>query len=381
MIEEQTTEKKKSFVLFAGSMMSSLTFHVTTKSNMSVLKEFHLSVLGSAEVGKTGLISRLLGGTFNRKTAYKATSQEEPVKSSIEVESSVGLILFHFYDWSWAEKRKEVDSNKFNSFLSRGCDGAVFVYSVISKESKKDFDFFNDWYERASGYDKPWCIVSNKNDQKKRQVSDEEGKALANKGNRRSYIPISLVDDSGVDDIIVGLTRLFMNDLNLTVRIFKPASEESLSWSTSKRAALVLSAHVEAAASNVDRTDRVLCLVPPGSGGVFEKMEQATATSSHYLQSLPSIDAIEEQLRDMTLKAATSSSSVPSSATATTSEGAEPRAPGSNNTLPVSFVVGTPSLSPINQNNLKALAAEYGVHCLITVPRSILEGLDGMKKI
>lgn len=336
---------------------------------MSVLKEFHLSVLGSAEVGKTSLISRLMGGTFNRKTAYKATTQEEPVKSSIEVESSLGLILFHFYDWAWAEQRKEVDSNKFNSFLSWGSDGAVFVYSVISKESKKDFDFFNDWYERASGYDKPWCIISNKNDQKKRQVSDEEGKALANKGNRRSYVPISLVDDSGVEDIMVGLARLFMNDLNLTVRSFKPASEESLLWSTSKRAALVLSAHVEAAASNVDRTDRVLCLVPPGSGGVFEKLEQATATSNHYLQCMPSIDAIEEQLRTMTLKASS------------TTEGALPQAPGSNNTLPVSFVVGTPSLSPINQNNLKALAAEYGIPCLITVPRSILEGLDGPKKI
>jgi len=329
-----------------------------------------VSVLGAAEVGKTSLMSRLCGGTFNRKTTYKTSTQEEPIKTSIEVVSSVGLLLFHFYDWAWVQQRKEVESNVFNRHLSLGTDGAIFMYSVISKESKRDFEFFIDWYERASGYDKPWCIISNKNDQKKRQVNEEEGKSLASKGNRRSYVAISLVDDSGVDDIMVTLGRLFMNDLNLTVRSFKVASEESMLWSANKREALLVSAHNDAAASNVTRTHRVLCLVP--NAGIFEKMEQAVASTCHYLQSVSSIEAVEEQLLAMTLKAAVSIDDGSASSDTVI-------APEANSCLPIAFVVGTPTLSAPQQAALKTLSSKYNVPCVITVPRSIAQELAGSK--
>lgn len=148
-------------------------------STAAVKQEFHLSVVGSAGVGKTSLLLRLGGKPFNRKIGHRPSVEEEAVQHSLEVHTSAGLLLFHFYDWAWAEKRKHEDINRQ---LARGSDAAVFVYDVTEKRSKVDFYDFNDWYERAAGFDKPWVIISNKNEQKKHSVLEGEGQALANKG-------------------------------------------------------------------------------------------------------------------------------------------------------------------------------------------------------
>ena len=144
-----------------------------------IKQEFHFSVVGAAGVGKTSLLLRLGGKQFNRKLGHRPSMEEEAVQHSLEVCTSAGLLLFHFYDWAWAEKRKNEDINRQ---LARGSDGAVFIYDVTEKRSKVDFYDFNEWYERAAGFDKPWIIISNKNEQKKHSVLDGEGQALANKG-------------------------------------------------------------------------------------------------------------------------------------------------------------------------------------------------------
>lgn len=326
---------------------------------MTVVREFHVAMLGAAEAGKTSLLSRLCGGAFNRKSGHQATNTDTPQVTSLEAVTSAGLLLFHFYDWAWAEQRKALDINVFNQHLGAGADGAVFMYSVTSKESKKDFEFFKDWYERASGFDKPWLIISNKNDQKKRQVADEEGKSLANKGNKRAYVPISLVDDTGVEDLMVTLARLMMNDLNLTVASTRVATEESMLWSANKRAALIESAHSDAAASNVDKTSRVLFMIPNSS--IFEKFDQALAGSSFYGEQLYNLDGIEEQLVSMHLKA-------DGGAGATDT-------PEAKHLLPVSFIVAPPSASEGMQTSLRALGTKYEVPCVISIPKNVLGDL------
>ena len=148
-------------------------------SSDTVKKVFRFSVVGAAGVGKTSLLQRLSGKTFNRKSGHKPSVEEEAVQYSLQVATSGGLLLFHLYDWAWAEKRKDEDISRQ---LAKGSDGAVFVYDVTEKRSKTDFYDFNDWYERAAGFDKPWMIISNKNEQKKHSVLEGEGQALANKG-------------------------------------------------------------------------------------------------------------------------------------------------------------------------------------------------------
>ncbi len=82
-------------------------------------------VLGCAEVGKTTLISSLCGEPFNRKSGYKTSMEEECNHQVVEMTTSAGLILVHFYDWAWKEKmRAEVD---ITPTLAKGKDGAMFV--------------------------------------------------------------------------------------------------------------------------------------------------------------------------------------------------------------------------------------------------------------
>lgn len=328
---------------------------------MSILKKFHIAVLGAAEVGKTSLVARLGGLPFNRKSGYKPSTTEAPVRTSIEVVTSAGLLLFHFYDWAWVEQRKEIEVNVFNQHIAAGHDGAVFMYSVTSKESRKDFEFFYDWYERAAGFDKPWLIISSKNDQKKRQVNDEEGRALANKGNRRSYVPVSLVDDTGVDDVVVSLARIMLSDTNLTVSTTRLASEEALQWSVNRRASLLDSIHNEAAAQNVDKTTRVLCLIPNKS--VFEKFEQSLIGSVYHAEQAYGVDGIEEELVAMNLKG----------------PAVEGAAPEASHLLPIGFLVVPPSASESQQNALKALGTKYSVPCVVTIPKNVCSDLQSYR--
>lgn len=156
-------------------------------STIDVKQEFRFTVLGAAGVGKTSLLLRLAGKPFNRKAGHRPSLEDEAIQHSLQVATSAGLLLFHFYDWAWAEKRKDEDISRH---LAKGSDGAVFVYDVTEKRSKVDFYDFNDWYERAAGFDKPWIIISNKNEQKKHSVLEGEGQALASKGD--TLLPLCL---------------------------------------------------------------------------------------------------------------------------------------------------------------------------------------------
>lgn len=79
---------------------------------IEVVKEFHLSVLGCSNVGKTSLMQRLIGVPFNRKSSSKPSLEEEATKYCVEVNTSAGLILFNFYDWGWEQKRKDENINQ-----------------------------------------------------------------------------------------------------------------------------------------------------------------------------------------------------------------------------------------------------------------------------
>lgn len=171
--------------------------------NMLVLYVSKLSWHAPHYIGKTSLIHRLGGTPFSRKAGHKSENSEYATKYSIDAHTSAGLILLNFFDWDWEEKRKEVNAGLFSQQLMRGKDGAIFVYDVTDRRSKNEFAEFSDWYHRSAGFDKPWLIISNKNDQKKRAIQEGEGQALARAGDRRGYVAVSLVDDTGAMHIYV----------------------------------------------------------------------------------------------------------------------------------------------------------------------------------
>jgi small GTP-binding protein len=190
-----------------------------------VPKEFNICVLGSSEVGKTNLVARWATGQFSRKDDYKSTTTEEPIVTALKVNTSAGVAFVHLWDWAWHANR---DANVNVPYLGMCKDGAIFVYSCIHRASHRDFDDAKNLYERSAGFEKPILIIGNKTDQKKRQVQDNEGKALASRGDHRAFVPVSLVESTGVDEAMEALMRLMYRDPILTVSGVKQASPEDL---------------------------------------------------------------------------------------------------------------------------------------------------------
>lgn len=241
------------------------------------INEFNICVLGFTQVGKTSLMHRLNGVPFNRKHNCKSSLEEEPTKFAIEVPTSAGLVLFNFYDWAWETKRKD---QNINQQLMKGKDGALFIYDCTDRRTIRDFPDYCDWYERATGFDKPYIIVSNKNDQKKKGVDDAEGMGLAKKGDHRAYCAISLVDDAGLDEMLHATAKIFLKDVNVTLTgPFAPACATTVQWSNERN---------EAATSHIGlgmpivKTKRVLLVVLNKS--VVEKFNDMLVLTEYALE-------------------------------------------------------------------------------------------------
>ena len=315
---------------------------------MPPVKEFHLAVLGTAAVGKTNLCERLIGQAFNRKSGHKPSLDETATKFSIEADSSAGLILFNFYDWGWEQKRRD---QSINQELMRGSDGALFLYDVTDRRSMRDYSEFADWYQRAAGFDKPWLIVSNKNDQKKKAVQDGEGQALASKGDKRGYVAISLADDTGLDDLVGLLAKIMMADLNLTVKSFQRASDASIEWSNEIADRKTANLGLGLPPMKVKR----ILLVALNSS-VIEKFTEVCTTSEYALEAVSSPDACEEEF-----------------AGGSTAEGGSPA-------LPIAAIVVPPTSSESQQAKLKKLVDNHGVVFSVTIPRNVLSAVSAGSK-
>lgn len=300
------------------------------------LREFHLCITGASNVGKTSICERLIGKTFARKPS-KPSLEDEATKYSIEVNTSTGLLLFHIYDWAWEVKRRD---ESINQQLMRGNDAGIFVYDVTDRRTYRDFVEYSDWYQRAAGFDKPWLCVSNKNDQKKKIVQDAEGQALARAGDRRSYVGVSLVDDTGFDEFVLSLARLMMQDLNLSVSSFGPASEESMKWADERAAARISSIGLGSA---VDKSKRVLLLVLNRSIG--DKFIESSTGSEFLVDTVGSLEEIEEEF------AAPSSS------------------------LPIFALACPPSATDRQQQALREAALKFNVGAVVSIPRNIITAL------
>lgn len=298
-------------------------------------KEFHLSVLGISGVGKTSLCERLVGASFKRSNAYKQSLEDYATKYSFEVSTSAGLLLFHFYDWGWEQKRRD---QSINQELMRGSDGVLFLYDVTNRRSMSEFREFADWYQRAAGFDKPCLIISNKNDQKKKAVQDNEGAALAGKGDKRGYVAISLVDDTGLDDLVSMLSKIMMQDVNLSISgPFHIASESSIAWSNEISELKFSSLGLGVPPIKIKK----FILVALNSS-VIEKFSEICFPSEYTIEAVSSPEACEEEL-------------------------ANPTAP-----LAVAAIVAPPTCSESQQARLKAIADKYGVPFAVTVPRNVL---------
>lgn len=163
-------------------------------------------------------------------------------------------------------------------------------------------------------------------------------------GNQRCYVPISLVDDTGVDEIMLSLSRLMMKDMNLSVSSVSPATEEVIRWSLENS-----TDGLSASQGSVAKTHRVLFLVQNSS--VFSKFDASLVGSSFEAVQTGSAESTEEALAD------------------TNSDG-----------LPILAIAGAPSMTTGQQEALKVMAVKYSVPCVICIPRDIADQLNACKK-
>lgn len=287
-------------------------------------------------------MKRLCGTVFNRNKPYVKSMEDEPVRFSLEVATSKGLILLHLHDWAWEEKKKH---GSINQQLMRGEDAAIFVYDVTDKRTKQEFLEFADWYQRAVGFDKPWVIVGNKNDQKKRAVNDDEGKALAKQGDRRVFCPLNLVDDIGLDEMVTATVRLLMEDPILTVSSYKLISAEHKKWSDDRLAASTAGLGFGGFGP---KSKRVLLVVMNRS--VVEKFEESFRSSCYQIEYYSSPGEAEEELADQ------------------------------NSTgLPVHALLSPPTITEGQKASLSEIAKKFNIGFVVSIPKTALDAVSALR--
>ena len=288
----------------------------------------------------------LLGQTFDRKKKPKQSTEDAPTKYSLDVSTSSGLMLLHLYDWAWEEKIRE---GSINSQLAMARSGCLFVYDVGERRSKEDFDTQMNWYAMAAGFDKPIVIISNKNDQKKHSVREEEGQALARQGDRRGFVQISLADPSmgGVDEVVLTTLRILLGDANLSLtaeRSYGPASADSLAWSAAMNSTEGIGMSMDDLSAT--KTKRALLVVLNSS--VAEKFNEMAALSEYVIEPIGSVALCAEEIQ-------------------TPAEG--------DAALPVVAIVVPPTASASQKKALTELAELHHIAFVVSVPRNVVNEL------
>lgn len=207
------------------------------------------------------------------------------------------------------------------------------------------------WYELAAGFDKPVIVVSNKNDQKKKSVRDDEGHSLASSGDRRAYAPISLADDEGVDDLVLALVRVMMGDPNISFgsgKSYGPASEESLAWSAARNSTAMIGMSMADMPS--EKTKRVLLIVLNSS--VAEKFSENVVSSEFVIEASGSVAMCAEEL-----------------------ENPAPPEDGEAPSLPVAALMVPSSASESQKKSVAELAGIHGIKFVVAIPKNALEKL------
>lgn len=332
-------------------------------------REYNLVVLGSPEIGKTSLCQTLTGKPFARKT-YHHSTEEEPKRYSMEVNTKEdGLLLFHLWDWAWYEKQKV--NGSINNELKFGKDGCIFMYDVTNRKSLSDLNEFSDWYQRAAGFEKPVVVVSNKNEQKKKSVQDTEGAALSRRAAHRVFCPISLVENTGVEEFVLSMVRLITSDAGVEMLSHSPASEASLLWSAARQQ---IQMNTLGQRDNLIKCKRVLLMAM--NSAVIQKFTDNFAPSQYVLEAAGSVAEIEEYLRSyFASRAATDAGEWAATTASAAATSSADDAVAAEVELPIVAVVAPPTITEGQQKALTALADQYGCKFVLSIPKGVVEAV------
>lgn len=166
-------------------------------------KSIKMIIVGSVSVGKTSLVTRYATGKFQDKT--KSTSNASFV-NKIKIVDNVKYEL-KLWDTAGQEKYKSL-----TKIFIKDAKIAILVYAI---NDEKSFNDLNDWLtivKEINNENLILGIAANKADLYKiATVTDEQGKKYAQEIGATWRSTSSLLDDSGIDELVDILFKQYLN--------------------------------------------------------------------------------------------------------------------------------------------------------------------------
>lgn len=156
--------------------------------------ELKIVFLGVSSVGKTALSLRIIGEAFNESSSATLCFNF----STMTVVDGDKKIILKFWDTAGQER--------FHSLISsytRDTHGMIIVYDITQRDSFENVEEIVKKLEADGDLSKEVLLIANKCDKESlRQVTEEEGKALADRLKFR-FIETSAKEDSEIDKKII----------------------------------------------------------------------------------------------------------------------------------------------------------------------------------
>ena len=158
------------------------------ESNSEYDKSLKVILIGDSNVGKSSIIERLKGNTFN----YNQPTTIGLEHHSIIIKVNSYILRLQIWDTAGQEKFDSIANTYYKS-----TEVIIFVYSINLKSS---FDRIIDWDKqveenRTKDEEQLKILIGNKSDlESERKVTFEEGKALADKIGCSYFIEISCLE-------------------------------------------------------------------------------------------------------------------------------------------------------------------------------------------
>ena len=129
-------------------------------------------LLGSAAVGKSNMMNRFLKGIFEE--TYLSTIGINCLDKKFNFDGK--KVKIKYFDTAGQERYDSLSST-----VLRKADGAIFVYSITSRESFNKINFWITELTNKGNNSKVLMLIGNKSDlEEEREVSFQEGETKAN---------------------------------------------------------------------------------------------------------------------------------------------------------------------------------------------------------
>ena len=179
-------------------------------------------LVGESGVGKTCIINQFIKGEYDDKTT--STISFQFCQKTFEFPGNKNIAL-DIWDTAGQEKYRSL-----NSMFYKNVKAAVLVYDITDKKSFEDIKNF--WYDQIKQLDfwyntvKETCkniiigVIGNKIDLfEEEEVDEKEAKAKAEKYNANFGLTSALNDDSGIDEIMENLVKIYIKSKGGSIEI------------------------------------------------------------------------------------------------------------------------------------------------------------------